>query len=103
MPCSITDGPQDDCDFMPELTEVEEQLVLEMIDHDWRGKFHSARIAWNHYYEFEAPLMDRIALDLYRERQAAECRKEILARKITDGLIDELAGIAMPPKLARLI
>lgn len=68
--CRITDGPQPDCEFLDDLTEVEEQLILTDLDPDWTSKFRSAGIAWNFYLDFNAAEMEQAASELIRERQS---------------------------------
>ena len=79
---------RDDEEMMPEITHEVEQLVLEEIDSEWRDKFRTARAAWNFYWDFEAPLMQRLALDFHEEEQRARATKAILARRLDDTLAD---------------
>lgn len=97
---SMLSGPQpDDLEMMPEITPEIEQLVLAEIDPNWRDEFRTASAAWNHHFAFDGPLMQRLALDFYRERAAAEFRRQILARQITDELLDEIPGIVSVDRL----
>lgn len=87
----------DGAETMPEISHEEEQIVLQEICPDWRSRFYDARVAWDFFWEFNQPEMETLWLELHRERQAAQFRKQILARRITDDVLDGMAGIARLP------
>lgn len=93
MPCSVSDGADyDDLhDEVPELDDLEKELVLLELDEDWETRYGGdSHIAWERMYELNQPEMDALAVEIRKKTIEAERAER------TMDLDDVLFDIATP-------
>lgn len=85
MPCRGARHPDEDAEMVPEITDPNDRAwILSQVDPDWRSKFFDAQIAWEFMYQFNAPEMDTLALEVDRDNRATAALRWDFRDEIVD-------------------